>query len=33
VQRPAATAAADFPEPVAALYAQSLALRVDGGKL
>jgi hypothetical protein len=33
VRRPSATPAADFPEPVATLYAQSLRLRVDGDEL
>jgi hypothetical protein len=33
VRRPADTPAANFPEPVATLYAQSLRLRVDGGEL
>jgi hypothetical protein len=33
VRRPAGTPGANFPEPVATLYAQSLRLRVDGGLL
>jgi len=33
VRRPPGTPAANFPEPVATLYAQSLRLRVDGGQL
>jgi hypothetical protein len=33
VRRPAGSPAADFPEPVARLYAESLRLRVDGGEL
>ena len=33
VQRPAGTPGANFPEPVATLYAQSLRLRVDGGQV
>jgi hypothetical protein len=33
VRRPAATPAANFPEPVATLYARSLRLRVDGDAL
>jgi hypothetical protein len=33
VRRPTGTPAANFPEPVATLYAHSLRLRVDGGEL
>ena len=33
VRHPAGAPVADFPEPVAGLYAQSLRLRVDGGEL